>query len=62
MGFLPLNTLRHSDLWRVIGGLNDNLANFGFAVVDIFIASWIVSAVVNRAKGFDHLQVVKPSV
>jgi nickel/cobalt transporter (NiCoT) family protein len=44
-------------LWRVIGDLNDNLANFGFAVVGIFVASWIVSALVYRAKGFDNLQV-----
>ena len=46
-------------LWRVIGGLNDNLANLGFAVVGIFIASWIVSAVIYRVKGFDTLQVGK---
>jgi high-affinity nickel-transport protein len=45
--------------WRVIGGLNDNLANLGFAVVGIFIASWIVSALIYRAKGFDGLQVGK---
>ena len=45
--------------WRVIGGLNDNLANFGFAVVAIFIASWVISALVYRAKGFDNLQVEK---
>jgi high-affinity nickel-transport protein len=45
--------------WRVIGGLNDNLANFGFAVVGIFIASWITSTVIYRVKGFDNLQVSK---
>src|ERR1035437_14245 len=43
--------------WGVVGGLNDDLANVGFAVVGIFIASWIVSALVYRAKGFDKLQV-----
>jgi high-affinity nickel-transport protein len=46
--------------WGFIGGLNDNLTNFGFAVVGIFIASWIVSAVIYRAKGFDNSQVVQP--
>jgi high-affinity nickel-transport protein len=44
-------------IWGVVGGLNDNLANVGFAVVGIFIASWIVSALVYRAKGFDKLPV-----
>jgi high-affinity nickel-transport protein len=43
--------------WRIISGLNDNLANLGFAVVGIFIASWLVSALVYRAIGLDNLQV-----
>ncbi len=41
--------------WGMIGELNDNMANFGFAVVGIFVASWLVSAAVYRAKGFDRL-------
>jgi nickel/cobalt transporter (NiCoT) family protein len=45
--------------WSIIGGLNDNLANLGFAVVGIFVASWIVSTVIYRGKGFDNLQVGK---
>ncbi len=48
--------------WTAISGLNDNLTDFGFAVVGIFIASWIVAAVIYRAKGFDNLQVGRPSV
>jgi high-affinity nickel-transport protein len=43
--------------WGIVSSLNDNLANFGFAVVGIFIASWIVSALVYRAKGLDNMQV-----
>ena len=43
--------------WGIISGLNENLTNLGFAVVGIFISSWIVSALVYRAKGLDHLQV-----
>ena len=31
-------------LWRIIDGLNDHLANFGFAIVAIFIAIWAISA------------------
>ena len=42
--------------WGFVGGLNDNLANFGFAVVGIFIVSWIVSTLVYRAKGYDRIQ------
>jgi high-affinity nickel-transport protein len=46
--------------WGIVGGLNDNLANVGFAVVGIFIASWVVSVMVYRAKGFDNLQAGRP--
>jgi high-affinity nickel-transport protein len=46
--------------WGIIGGLNGNLANFGYAVVGIFVGSWIVSAIVYRANGFDNLQVAQP--
>ena len=33
------------------------LATDGYAVVGIFIASWIISTVVYRAKGYDDLRV-----
>jgi high-affinity nickel-transport protein len=42
-------------LWDVVGGLNDNLTSFGYAVVGVFMASWVVSAVVYRVKRFDEL-------
>ena len=42
--------------WGLVGDLNDNLANFGFAVVGLFVASWIVSTVIYRAKGYDHIR------
>lgn len=42
--------------WDVVGGLNDNLANFGFVVVGLFVASWMVSTLVYRAGGYDRIQ------
>ncbi|MGV1795298.1 HoxN/HupN/NixA family nickel/cobalt transporter, partial [Rhizobium sp. A37_96] len=41
--------------WSFIGELNDNLANFGFAVVGIFLLSWLISAVVYRINDYDNL-------
>lgn len=41
--------------WGVVGDLNDNLTNFGFVVVGIFLASWIISTVVYRMMGYDAL-------
>jgi high-affinity nickel-transport protein len=42
--------------WTFVGEMNDSLANFGYAVVGIFVLSWIVSAIVYRSKGYDSLQ------
>lgn len=46
--------------WDFVGALNDNLTNFGFVVVGIFIASWLISSLVYRTKGYDHLSVNRP--
>jgi hypothetical protein len=47
LGLISDKLVHEGGFWGVIGGLNDNLANFGFAVVGIFIASWIVSTLVR---------------
>lgn len=43
--------------WTAIGRLNENLTSFGLAVVGIFIASWLISGLIYRAKGYDRLLV-----
>lgn len=43
--------------WDFIGTLSDDMANFGFVVVGIFVASWVLSVAVYRAKGYDRLPV-----
>ena len=42
--------------WTFIGAMNDDLANFGYAVVGIFVLSWAVSFLVYRARGYDVLK------
>lgn len=42
--------------WDVVGSLNGSLMNFGLAIVGIFIASWMLSAAVYRAKRLDDLR------
>ena len=42
-------------VWSVVSGLNDDLGAFGFAVVGIFAAAWVVSAMVYRWKGYDRV-------
>jgi high-affinity nickel-transport protein len=43
-------------IWAFVDELNDNLTNFGFAVVGIFIVSWVISTVVYRAIGADLIE------
>lgn len=50
----------HGSLWDVVSSFNNNLGSFGFAVVGIFIASWIISTLIYRAKGYDRIQVNAP--
>jgi high-affinity nickel-transport protein len=42
-------------VWDVIGNLNDNLTNFGYAVVGVFLASWLISTLIYRANRYDDL-------
>jgi high-affinity nickel-transport protein len=42
-------------VWDVIGSLNGNLTNFGYAVVGVFLLSWLVSSVIYRANRYDEL-------
>jgi high-affinity nickel-transport protein len=44
-------------LWDTVGTLNGNLANFGFAVVGIFVVAWIASVSIYRWKGYDRVTV-----
>jgi nickel/cobalt transporter (NiCoT) family protein len=40
--------------WTVIGALNNELANFGYLVIGVFVTSWIVSYLIYRWQGFDR--------
>ena len=42
-------------IWRVITALNDDMADFGFAIIAIFALCWGISAVVYRRMGYDQL-------
>jgi nickel/cobalt transporter (NiCoT) family protein len=42
--------------WDVIGKLNDNFNNLGFAIIGVFIAAWIISYLIYKAKKLDDLE------
>ena len=41
--------------WRTVEALNGNLGNLGYIVIALFVASWIGSVLVYRAKGYHRL-------
>jgi nickel/cobalt transporter (NiCoT) family protein len=41
--------------WSTIGQLNGALASFGFAIIGLFIVSWLISALIYRWNGYDDL-------
>jgi high-affinity nickel-transport protein len=43
--------------WNMIGDLNGGIANFGYLVVGVFLASWALSYLLYRWQGLDRLVV-----
>ena len=43
--------------WDFIAMLNDNFGLFGYGIVAFFIACWLISFVIYKAKGFDRIEV-----
>ena len=41
--------------WAAVTALNDDLTNFGFAVIGIFALAWLMSVLVYRWKGYDRV-------
>ncbi len=41
--------------WDIVAGVNENLRSFGYAVVGVFLVSWLVSTVVYCFNRYDDL-------
>ena len=48
LGLIGDHLDRSGGLWALIHGLNESLANFGFAVIALFAIAWLVSVVLYR--------------
>ena len=46
--------------WDGIGALNDNFNNLGFVIIGVFVAAWIVSYAIYRAKRLDDVEIRTP--
>ena len=43
--------------WDGVGALNDNFGVLGYLIIGVFAASWLVSALIYRARGYDAIEV-----
>ncbi|MDB5617378.1 HoxN/HupN/NixA family nickel/cobalt transporter [Tardiphaga sp.] len=43
--------------WNGIEALNENLGALGYVIIAIFLASWMISVIVYRLKGYDDIEV-----
>jgi len=43
--------------WDGVGALNDNFGTIGYLIIAVFLVSWIMSAIIYRARGYDRLEV-----
>jgi high-affinity nickel-transport protein len=42
--------------WDWIGMVNDNFGAIGYAIIGIFLASWLISAFIYRVKRYDEIE------
>jgi high-affinity nickel-transport protein len=45
----------HGGFWEWVSMLNDDFGVLGYVIIALFVASWIVSVLVYRFKGYDRL-------
>ena len=47
--------------WRAIAALDDNFSLLGLLVIGVFVAAWIVSVIVYRARCYDSIEITPPA-
>ena len=57
LGLLSDRFKLQGGFWNLVGTLNENFNNLGFVIIGVFVLAWVVSIVVYRVNGYDHLSV-----
>jgi len=57
LGLLASKLELAGSFWDMVGSLNSGLAGFGYVVIAIFVASWIVSLLIYRWNGLGRIVV-----
>jgi high-affinity nickel-transport protein len=58
LGLIADKLRLQGNFWGAVGELNGDLASFGFVVIGVFVASWILSILIYRWKRFDEIVAV----
>jgi high-affinity nickel-transport protein len=43
-------------IWDMVGGLTENFGLLGYLIIVVFVASWVISMVIYRVKGYDRIE------
>jgi nickel/cobalt transporter (NiCoT) family protein len=57
LGLIADKLALHGPFWRFIGALANNFGILGYGIVAFFVASWVVSFLVYKAKRYDRIEV-----
>jgi high-affinity nickel-transport protein len=56
LGLIADKLALEGPFWGIIAALRDNFGFLGYGIVVFFVASWLVSYLVYKAKGYDRLE------
>jgi nickel/cobalt transporter (NiCoT) family protein len=54
LGLIVNKLALEGPFWDRVSGLNESLANFGYLVVGVFLASWVISFLIYRWQGLER--------
>ena len=57
LGLIGRGFALEGPFWDGVGAINGSFGLLGYAIIAIFVASWIVSAVIYRLRGYEALEV-----
>jgi len=57
VGVLVDNAGLTGSVWQSIAGLGNDFTTFGFAIIGLFVATWLLSALLYRSQQFDAVVV-----
>jgi high-affinity nickel-transport protein len=56
LGLLADQLSLRGPFWDAVGALNENFGVLGFAIIGLFVVSWLVSSAIYRVKGYDDIE------